>query len=142
MLTVKVSELTGPALDWAVAKCEGWAPELRRDPDGQVIGVKFLGNRSDYRWFLPSTNWWQGGRILEQNRIDILGCVYGPEGDWTASIPRKNMVGWRIIQTGPTPLIAALRCYVASKFGDTIEIPEELKSEVNLSGVENHDQAD
>jgi len=28
--------------------------------------------------------------------------------------------------TGPTPLIAATRCYVASKLGDDIEIPEEL----------------
>jgi hypothetical protein len=32
------------------------------------------------------------------------------------------------IQTdGPTPLIAAMRCYVASKLGDEIDIPEELK---------------
>jgi hypothetical protein len=28
---------------------------------------------------------------------------------------------------GPTPLIAAMRCYVASKMGDEIELPEELK---------------
>lgn len=27
---------------------------------------------------------------------------------------------------GPTPLIAAMRCYVASKLGDEVEIPEEL----------------
>jgi hypothetical protein len=29
-------------------------------------------------------------------------------------------------QHGPTPLIAAMRCYVASKLGDAVEIPEEL----------------
>jgi hypothetical protein len=28
--------------------------------------------------------------------------------------------------TGPTLLIAAMRCFVASKLGDTIDIPEEL----------------
>jgi hypothetical protein len=28
---------------------------------------------------------------------------------------------------GPTPLIAAMRCYVASKIGLEVEIPEELK---------------
>lgn len=28
---------------------------------------------------------------------------------------------------GPTPLIAAMRCYVASKLGDEVEVPEELK---------------
>ncbi len=27
---------------------------------------------------------------------------------------------------GPTPLIAAMRCYVASKLGDEVDIPEEL----------------
>jgi hypothetical protein len=27
---------------------------------------------------------------------------------------------------GPTPLIAAMRCYVASKLGDEVELPEEL----------------
>jgi hypothetical protein len=30
------------------------------------------------------------------------------------------------MQNGPTPLIAAMRCYVASKFGDEVETPEEL----------------
>jgi hypothetical protein len=29
-------------------------------------------------------------------------------------------------EEGPTPLIAAMRCYVASKLGDYIDIPEEL----------------
>jgi hypothetical protein len=34
-------------------------------------------------------------------------------------------------QYGPTPLIAAMRCYVASKFGDDlvlfkVEVPDEL----------------
>ena len=29
-------------------------------------------------------------------------------------------------QSGDTPLIAAMRCYVASKLGDTVELPEEL----------------
>lgn len=27
----------------------------------------------------------------------------------------------------PTPLIAAMHCYVANKLGDEVEIPEELK---------------
>ena len=28
--------------------------------------------------------------------------------------------------SGPTPLIAAMRCYVASKLGDEVDVPEEL----------------
>jgi hypothetical protein len=31
------------------------------------------------------------------------------------------------MEFAPTPLIAAMRCYVASKMGDEIELPEELK---------------
>ena len=27
---------------------------------------------------------------------------------------------------GPTPLIAAMRCYVSGKLGDEVDIPEEL----------------
>lgn len=27
---------------------------------------------------------------------------------------------------GPTPLIAAMRCFVASKLGDEVEVPDEL----------------
>ena len=28
---------------------------------------------------------------------------------------------------GPTPLVAAMRCYVASRLGDEVEISEELR---------------
>jgi hypothetical protein len=28
---------------------------------------------------------------------------------------------------GPTPLIAAMRCFVSSRLGDEVEIPKELK---------------
>ena len=31
-----------------------------------------------------------------------------------------------IDQHGPTPLIAAMRCYVTSKLGDEVEIPKDL----------------
>jgi hypothetical protein len=27
---------------------------------------------------------------------------------------------------GPTPLVAAMRCYVASKMGDEVDVPEDL----------------
>jgi len=28
-----------------------------------------------------------------------------------------------VFESGPTPLIAAMRCYVASKFGDEVDVP-------------------
>jgi Protein of unknown function (DUF2591) len=99
-MKVKTSDLQGAALDWAVAKCEGkevkaWAVHRR------------LG-RCDY-----STNWAQGGPIIEREGIALIP-------GWTAERPGFSA-------DGPTPLIAAMRCYVASCLGDEVEIPEELK---------------
>ena len=70
--------------------------------------------------FAYSTSWAQGGPIIEREGIRLhrshTGAWWaGPESD-----PHRPV-------SGPTPLIAAMRCYVASKMGDTIDIPEELK---------------
>lgn len=102
---MKTSELTGPALDWAVANCKGVAFDIA--PDG-------------YYTYKPSTNWSHGGPIIEREGIRLHRGVTGqwwagPEAD-----PHRPV-------DGPTPLIAAMRCYVASRLGDTIDIPEELQ---------------
>jgi hypothetical protein len=121
---MKVSELTGAALDWAVAKAEGI--ELsngcynRLLVDGRMsAGQKML---TPYN---PSTDWSQGGPIIEREKI---GLSYDYENDeWEACKwinPDKHMP---LMNSGPTPLIAAMRCYVASKLGgDEVEVPEEL----------------
>lgn len=120
---MKTSELIGPALDWAVAKAKG---------DFQ-FEVYF--NRVWYLWFathgslsphhtdsiewLPSTSWEQGGPIIEREGL----CVNPdfPRG-WMAITNNAELM-----QFGPTPLIAAMRAFVASKLGDEVEIPSELQ---------------
>jgi len=114
---MKTSELTGAALDWAVAKCEVGEP-VGSFLDGIVV-------HPDYNKFYPSRNWAQGGPIIEREKISTQEL----DGIWSAYFRDKlfeedNSECWR---DGPTPLIAAMRCYVASKLGDTIDIPEELK---------------
>ena len=103
---MKTSELQGAALDWAVAKCE----------QGDFMDRTWwsdFGGESCY-----STDWAQGGPIIEQEKIDVWTHA-GKE--WSASVDKgKNEY------RGPTPLIAAMRCYVASKFGDEVDVPEEL----------------
>jgi len=118
---MKTSELTGTALDWAVAKCEG---EDYCDHDG----VDGIGNAFEATRY--STNWAQGGPIIEREGI----CVRQRMGetvwwsDYANSQPAPDGTGYRFLfKQGPTPLIAAMRCYVASKLGDDINIPEELK---------------
>jgi hypothetical protein len=98
--TMKTSELTGAALDWAVAKAIG---------EYKPVAVPHY-----------STDWAQGGPIIEKEGIRLHRSH---TGDWWAgaeSEPHKPI-------SGPTPLIAAMRCYVASKLGDEVDVPEELR---------------
>jgi hypothetical protein len=106
---MKTSELTGAALDWAVAKCEGIYFENLED---------FEMYAGDY-----STDWAQGGPIIEREKIFVRPKT---TGDWRCWIYDGKGEGIKFDQPGPTPLIAAMRCYVASKLGDEVEIPEEL----------------
>ena len=100
---MKTSKLTGAALDWAVAKCEG-------------ISVRngFDDNCPEY-----STDWAQGGLIIEREGISI-GC-HLDGAEWFA---KSYWAEYE--QSGSTPLIAAMRCDVASKLGDEINLPEEF----------------
>lgn len=120
MSLVKTSELIGPTLDWAVAKCEG----LQRD-DPEVEIYIFRKNYSN--GFLHySTDWSQGGPIINllmRKGLTIHGMKCRYESDATSAVVDMN--GY-YRQSGPTPLIAAMRCYIASKLGDTVEIPDEL----------------
>ena len=99
---MKTSELTGAALDWAVAKCEGY--------DGPPI---WLSRQSD-----ASTDWVQGGPIIERERITIDAGQHGAL--WIARKGAHECIG-------STPLIAAMRCFVASRLGDTVDVPPELQ---------------
>ena len=112
-MKVKVSEATGVVLDWMVAKCEGfigadgkytdeYCDSLRHDQDGGF-----------------STDWALGGPIIEREKISIrqwtnvpIVHAYMPEGEWSSD--------------GESPLIAAMRCFVISKLGEEVEVPDEL----------------
>lgn len=101
-MKIKTSELTGIALDWVVAEAEGgWTTKSPH--------------------FHPSIDWREGGPIIERERIG-LWSGFGPNEDqWGA-----NKQGIPFECYGPTPLIAAMRCFCISKLGETAEIPEEL----------------
>jgi len=105
---MKTSELTGAALDWIVDNLE----------NVKNYGIKdWLEQRPYTNKGRYSTDWAQGGPIIEREKIDVL---YEHDLRWVA-VPQKGIESY-----GPTPLIAAMRCYVASKLGDEIELPTEL----------------
>lgn len=124
---MKTFELIGLALDWAVAKALGH--QLARDAllDGSTMrGWWISGLAADpNKWmhlsnFSPSINWAQGGPIIEQNQLAIdYDCAEG--GRWWAAHMATDTH-----ECGPTLLIAAMRCYVASKLGDEVDVPAEL----------------
>jgi hypothetical protein len=95
-MKIKTDELSNDALDWAVhvalhGSCEGYAEH-------------------EY-----STDWAQGGPIMEREKIATAWHI-------------TRWVAWRGVteHPGPTPLIAGMRCYVASELGDEVEIPHDL----------------
>jgi hypothetical protein len=101
---MKTSELNGAALDWAVTKAEGFDHEVT-SPEWGMWG-----------W---ATDWAQGGPLIEREGISINAHLDGYE--WFA----RDYWGLNE-QADETPLIAAMRCYVASKLGDDIDLPKEL----------------
>jgi hypothetical protein len=116
-MLVKVSDLNDIALDWAVSVCltlqAGGGPELVARIDPRQIEKH-------------STDWSQGGPIIEREAI-TLRCNTITKGPWIAFLDTggsHNAVSCR--QTGPTPLVAAMRCFVALKLGSVVDIPDEL----------------
>jgi len=105
-MKMKTNALTGAALDYAVAKCEGHDMEFF-----QVVDA-----------FMPSTDWAQGGPIIEREKIGLFkgNPLYFPEGNEKGDYYEDLWIAGKC--QGQTPLIAAMRCYVASKLGDEVEV--------------------
>lgn len=122
---MKTSELSGAALDWAVARItnpEWW-------DDGYMAGDPIAAlEMDDGSAYSPSTDWSQGGPIIEREKI---------EWQWLPSSEKSHQYGARkpslgglnrtFCMDGPTVLVAAMRCFVASRLGDEVDVPEQLK---------------
>ena len=117
-MKIKTSELTGAALDWAV--CRALHPKA--DMSATHVWLDSGDGEDDFLIEKTSTDWSQGGPIIEREKLDVLYMGDGvAEHYW-----RAEAIGGYTATEGATPLIAAMRCYVASKLGDEVDIPEEL----------------
>ena len=115
-MKIKTAKLIGPALDWAVAQCEG-----------KIYGYKhqLVDDCRDVIPYTPSTDWSQGGPIIDEM---MEGEFFFMENDGNdnchvaySTTAHDNFHGY-----GTIPLIAACRCFVASRLGDEVDVPEEL----------------
>lgn len=109
---VQVSELSGAALDYWVARA------LASDAPGAYsnsLGEACIINNEcvippKYRAFRPSSDWATGGAVIGDRRISINAT--GEMWEAFAGAGRK--------QTGESALQAAMRAYVAAKFGEVL----------------------
>ena len=116
----KVSELEGALLDAAVAKAEG-APGEGWYEEASGCWVR----RGDRFIFTPTLLWVIGGPIIQDRRITItLDNAQGTA--WIAYVNAwmsHDLVTTQHYGIGPTPLVAAMRAYVVSVFGEEVELP-------------------
>jgi len=108
---MKTAELTGAALDWAVAKCQGYSKDTAKAAEFAVRRRMF----GVHKW---STSWQLGGPIIERKGINLSK----EGGIWWAHREQHPHHNYE----ADTPLIAAMRCHVASELGAEVEIPREL----------------
>lgn len=118
-MKIKTSELEGSALDWAVALCE----QVELAENNAPI---WFGDSNAREPYTPSTNWGQGGPIIEREIYEVLRC-----GGVGRSTYFECCAGFEddedyVMACGPTVLIAGMRCFVMRKHGSEVEIPEEL----------------
>lgn len=127
-MKIKAAELEGTRLDYWVIRAaghilkdslrDGWQ-EVRTN-DGAQYFLGFLPsnpndkNLYEYEEFYsPSTSWQDGGPIIEDNAITVTPVS---DAEWKAE-EHITLCQAR----GFTYLIAAMRCFVASKFGEEVE---------------------
>lgn len=129
-MKVKTSELTNHALAYAVSTVENkdW------DTEGHIANISYPDDGTGWV-YRPDIDWSQGGPIIRQNFINLLHCQNGSAkyevlaqmrecADITSRVIAQ---AWGRADDGPErDLVAAMRCYVASRLGDEVEIPEEL----------------
>lgn len=118
---MKVIELDGALLDLWVAraerKCYTQSPGVWGNAVINDLGRLSISKNSwdCARYFEPSKNWGHGGPIIEREKIALFFDDHDdPWSCWLAHLDEMPTIA------GRTALIAAMRAYVVSKFGDEV----------------------
>lgn len=110
----QVAEMEGAELDYAVALAEGLNAKLDTCRDGsRECWIDLDKGFAHHYMFHPSDSWSEAGPIIEREGIDLEAPGLAND-QWEAYIRNDQAGSWSKFD-GPTPLIAAMRCYVASK---------------------------
>ncbi|CAH1655070.1 conserved hypothetical protein [Hyphomicrobiales bacterium] len=148
--TIETNNLTGVALDWAVALCEGYDFQLDDEVSGPWLIPQpgYLHDEKPLKSYSPSSDPAQGWPIIERQGIALR---QNSNGKWYAMAradagdgqgmqwpeftaqggERYGVLSYQVRKRrqrfdGETSLIAGLRCHVASEIGGRITVPNEL----------------
>ncbi|MEJ5278747.1 phage protein NinX family protein [Pseudomonas sp. MYb541] len=123
---VRVADLTGKALDWAVAIASG-AEEVKTTEHGISCIYQLPEGGCWTNLYTPSTDWSQGGLLIDMHRISFVTAGTGPEDQYGNEpiVALSSSLHYKACE-GSTHLIAACRAIVATKLGETISVPAEL----------------
>lgn len=126
LIEVRVSNISGEALGWAVGKAEGL--DVYLEPPGYNgvpwrVFARYQGEAIVHtKRYNPWEDWALGGPLIEKHMVS-LHCPQSTDDVWA---------GWVITdkgefcQAGDSAPIAACRAIVAAKLGDTVQVPKEL----------------
>lgn len=116
LVKLKVEQLMGPALDWAVAKAVGGNPWV--SPFG---GVGFDSDCWALAPYQPSISWDHCGPLIERFNIGLTVM----NGSWLAT-EGEHSGGCGESCYGGNQREAACRAIVLSQLGEEVEVPETL----------------
>ncbi|MDY0096408.1 MAG: DUF2591 family protein [Candidatus Vecturithrix sp.] len=135
---MRTGDLTGPLLDYWVGKADN--KKVRIIPSGSYpyddreTEIFFHGEADGYLYpgtiglstsdtipeYSPSTNWSQGGTIIEWEKIAYEPNP-GGRNVWSAccgNLDKDPILQW---VGGDTLLVSAMRAFVTSKFGEEVD---------------------
>ncbi len=133
-MKIQTQSLTGPALDWAVATCEGFVNLHRRELKGYEVPTFVLAmDKGGQGWVEFDTldydqDWARSGPIIEQESIGIQMAYPAEDGKpalWYAA-KFATSINAPPRAHGPTALVAAMRVYVLSRLGEEVDVPDIL----------------
>ncbi|WP_441253156.1 DUF2591 domain-containing protein [Pseudomonas putida] len=136
LIEVKTADLVGDALGWAVGKAEGL--DLYLEPPGYNgvpwrVFSRYRGEAIEHiKRYNPWEDWALGGPLAVKYQISLIPEAHeGPDGTelserWRASVYYKAGEHYGTDYCG-TALIAACQAVVATEFGDTVQVPKELR---------------
>jgi hypothetical protein len=124
---MQVANLKGQLLDYWVGRANGSDPHLLPGSENKRLVINDSSAQYGFRLYEPTRDWSLAGPIIESEKISMVwsGTAWTArksEGVQTSSISEES------------PLIAAMRCFVASKFGDSV--PDQKAEAVPPDGVE------